>query len=789
MPPSESLRQSKYKLLGLVGHGQFGQVFCAVHRQTRQLVALKNLERQRFPTHQFLRELRFLLSLQHPHIVSCYAIEHTQTGRYLVMDYCEGGTLRSLMEEENHLCLEQSLQVICDILQGLEHAHGRGIVHCDIKPENILLCFKPKGWTAKISDFGIARLSQELSTQGTGNTGSPAYMAPERFYGQYSATSDLYSVGIMLFELLAGYRPFTGAPATLMGAHLNQQVRFPDAVPPAIQPIIQKSLQKLSARRFPSATAMLEALHQAAAELSININSSIFSLDKPLLESWVVPSACVFDASQCDRLPIAPVYLDVMQGSQRVVPPGARPLQPDTDLESIKIDQLDHKKETLNQLPSDASRRDLSDLQPQETLVAYGVADHVGFQLRTTRSVLATRQSQVVSAFADSSGAIESPSVRHVDEGEEGDELAHPDQRLSSKTGVKSQGSDQADQLGMDLDSANNADLETSAAIDPEVERHGKSGANEAKTAIKTARAIASQTLSTLSASVLFDQPIQGIAVRPQGCYVVTQHTLHLLSTHQLCQSEPMAELIHQFEQDCTLAIEKSGQWIATVTDMRQVLPKSGFSTLSFYPLSSATRAPTLAKHPIRLAFAGEASALLQAIALDSRHVAVVSDVPPKNGSTPSSAKRQRSPKAHPGGTYLEVFTRRGQLVGALSLPLLLGQVFATSTPYRFLATDQYDLYSILQIDLKPFRILRFALQIVPQFLVSASWGHIVMNAQGHIILLDQQGCQVNRIEGPANPTAIALVEPAGLFIATQDKKHGRLYTIDLKELGVDILF
>ncbi|MDX2097382.1 MAG: serine/threonine-protein kinase, partial [Leptolyngbyaceae cyanobacterium bins.59] len=195
------LKRSKYRLLGLVGQGQFGRVFCAVHRKTGHLVALKDLDQKRFPTHKFLRELRFLLSLRHRNIVNCQALEHTRTGRYLVMDYCEGGTLRGLMEGEGCVDVAQSLKLTGDILAGLAHAHSRGIVHCDIKPENILLSFQEQQWVGQISDFGIARLSQEMA-EDAGNTGSPAYMAPERFYGQYSPASDLYAVGVMLFELL-----------------------------------------------------------------------------------------------------------------------------------------------------------------------------------------------------------------------------------------------------------------------------------------------------------------------------------------------------------------------------------------------------------------------------------------------------------------------------------------------------------------------------------------------------------------------------------------------------------
>ncbi|KAM3090046.1 serine/threonine-protein kinase [Phormidesmis sp. 146-35] len=273
------LNRSKYRLLGLVGQGQFGRVYCAIHRKTGQIVALKALERSRFPTRQFLRELRFLTSLQHPHIVAFQALEHVDDRRYLVMDYCEGGTLRSLMEYRLHPAL--SVKLVADVLSGLDHAHNNGVIHCDIKPENILLSLQPMGWSARISDFGIARLSQELEQNSNGLTGSPAYMAPERFYGQYSRSTDLYAIGILLFELLVGHRPFSGVPSELMSAHLNQSVQIPDCVPAPLQSLLLKSLQKLQARRFHSAAEMLSALKsvlQSCPELKINPRSPNFSL-------------------------------------------------------------------------------------------------------------------------------------------------------------------------------------------------------------------------------------------------------------------------------------------------------------------------------------------------------------------------------------------------------------------------------------------------------------------------------------------------------------------------------
>lgn len=263
------MQASRYHILGLIGQGQFGKVYCASDRRTGQLVALKELTHQRAPTNQFLQELWFIISLQHPNIAACLALEHIQNGRYLVMDYCEGGTLRHLLEQRHSLRLQESLQLIIGVLKGLHYAHQRGIIHCDIKPENILLTLKPQGWHSKLSDFGIARhlpnsgslSSAQKPSMFTG--GSPAYMAPERFYGLYSPQSDLYAMGVVLFEILTGDRPFHGLPGELMWAQLNQRLQVPDFVSEALQVVLQKALEKLPARRYSTALEMAEALQQA----------------------------------------------------------------------------------------------------------------------------------------------------------------------------------------------------------------------------------------------------------------------------------------------------------------------------------------------------------------------------------------------------------------------------------------------------------------------------------------------------------------------------------------------
>ncbi len=265
---AHAAQTSRYRLLDLAGQGQYGQVYVGVNRESGELVAIKVLNERHLLTRGFLRELNFLLTLQHPHVVGCQAIDYIrscQPGqsqyRSLVMDYCVGGTLRSLLEQEQSLPLATALRIVLDVLAALGYAHHRGIIHCDLKPENILLAVTPTGWQAKVSDFGVARLIEDAA--GTGHTGSPAYMAPERFYGQTAPASDLYAVGIVLYEMVVGDRPFHGTPAELMAAHLSRPYSLPQTLPFLVRSIITKALNKLPQRRYKSAAEMAMAVELA----------------------------------------------------------------------------------------------------------------------------------------------------------------------------------------------------------------------------------------------------------------------------------------------------------------------------------------------------------------------------------------------------------------------------------------------------------------------------------------------------------------------------------------------
>lgn len=246
----------QYKILDLIDRNRSDKVFAALDYKTGQLVALKKLDCQRLFSKDCLRKLRCLFSLSHPHIVNCRSLEQTGKDRYLVMDYCAAGTLRESIDSSEKLSWHQSLQLIIDILSGLQYAHERGVIHGNIRPEHILLNIDDRGWTAQIANFGSIESESN-------NLESLAYKAPEHFAERYLGSGDLYAVGIILFELIVGQHPFAEMAADFKSAHLHQPVIIPDSVPLALHPAIATALEKDPRHRFLSASEMLRAVRLA----------------------------------------------------------------------------------------------------------------------------------------------------------------------------------------------------------------------------------------------------------------------------------------------------------------------------------------------------------------------------------------------------------------------------------------------------------------------------------------------------------------------------------------------
>lgn len=280
-----SICDGEYRLLGLVGQGQFAQVYCAVHRRSGRLFAIKQIRHARRHTSEeglkyeqqnglrnekeTTKEAVLLRQLYHPNILKC----HVASEQRLILDYCEVGTLRSHLStafspqfKPGHLSSLTIKYLIEDILEGLIYLHRHGVVHSDLKPENILLTMPiPNRLTAKISDFGCAH-PLDQPNQSKVEIGSPYYAAPERFEGYSSIASDLYSVGIMLYELWVGDRPFTGTHHQLQRAHKSDSPYFPSTLPPAVQHLLSTALHKQPGSRFANAADMLDAFKKVESD-------------------------------------------------------------------------------------------------------------------------------------------------------------------------------------------------------------------------------------------------------------------------------------------------------------------------------------------------------------------------------------------------------------------------------------------------------------------------------------------------------------------------------------------
>ena len=256
----------RYEILAASGRGGMGLVYRARHLTLDKEVALKVLAANPTGDYEirFAREARALARLDHPSCVR--VLDHGQSEgiHYLVMEHLEGETLGELISE-GRLPTKRAVKIASQLLFALAHAHEHGVIHRDVKPENVMLV---KGGTrAVLIDFGLASISDEAGLTGNGMCfGSPSYLAPERLLGQpHDTRTDLYAFGVILYEMVAGVRPFHGeSPRETMQLALHRPPRPIRAVrrdiAPALERVISRALAKDPKRRFADAEEMLLAL-------------------------------------------------------------------------------------------------------------------------------------------------------------------------------------------------------------------------------------------------------------------------------------------------------------------------------------------------------------------------------------------------------------------------------------------------------------------------------------------------------------------------------------------------
>ncbi|PYM28152.1 MAG: serine/threonine protein kinase [Candidatus Rokuibacteriota bacterium] len=266
----------RYELLGVLGQGAMGIVYKARDRELDREVAIKTLQRQdargsgadvEAIAGRLSREAMAAARLSHPGIVTVYDVGRFAGTPYVVMEYFTGRTLTELLES-GPLSPDRAVHVALQVCRALAYAHGQGVVHRDVKSSNIMV---DTGWHAKLTDFGVARIVDKPANDAGMMIGTPAYMSPEQARGGATdARSDLFSVGVVLYEALTGATPF---PGTDLARVLDDVVRLDPvpprernfAVSPALDAVVRRVMGKVPDDRYPDAMSLAEALAQAGA--------------------------------------------------------------------------------------------------------------------------------------------------------------------------------------------------------------------------------------------------------------------------------------------------------------------------------------------------------------------------------------------------------------------------------------------------------------------------------------------------------------------------------------------
>ena len=261
------LLDGRYEILEEIGRGGMAVVYRSMDHRLNRYVAVKILKEELSRDEDFRRrfhaESQAVAMLSHANIVAVYDVNHSGEADYIVMELIDGLTLKQYMQQRGALSWREALHFATQIAKAIEHAHSRGIVHRDIKPHNIMIL---KDGSVKVADFGIARLNSSQSTLTREALGSVHYISPEQAKGsQVDARSDLYSLGVVMYEMLTGKPPYDGeSPVAIAIQHINSTPTPPRQINPSIplglqQITLHAMCSDLSAR-YSSATAMIEDL-------------------------------------------------------------------------------------------------------------------------------------------------------------------------------------------------------------------------------------------------------------------------------------------------------------------------------------------------------------------------------------------------------------------------------------------------------------------------------------------------------------------------------------------------
>jgi serine/threonine protein kinase len=269
-----------YELVDVLGHGGMSVVFKARHKLTEQEVALKILPPELAANQQvksrFVEEAKALAALDHPNIVHLYNFGQEGGSFVLAMQFVQGKTWERLILEQKRLDWRVSSRIAIDVLRALEYAHGRGVIHRDMKPSNVLV--RAHDASATVMDFGIAKMAQSTKLTATGQTmGTVRYMSPEQVRGkEVDLRTDIYSLGATLYESLVGDTPFDGSTHfDIMTKHLNELPKPPRAhgveLPAIIEDAVMRCLKKRVDDRFDNAREMRKVLESALRDSDLGL--------------------------------------------------------------------------------------------------------------------------------------------------------------------------------------------------------------------------------------------------------------------------------------------------------------------------------------------------------------------------------------------------------------------------------------------------------------------------------------------------------------------------------------
>ncbi len=265
-------RLGKYEIRAVLGRGAMGTVYEGWDPVIARRVAIKTVRmpdeadsEEHEQLDRFRKEAQAAGRLHHPNIVGVFDYAETGELAYIVMEFAAGRTLKAMLEGGVPPALAEVGPLMDGLLSGLEYSHAHQVIHRDIKPANVIVT---DTGALKIADFGIARIGSSTMTQAGTIMGTPAYMSPEQFQGGAIDTrTDIYSAGVVLFQLLTGKRPFEGGMATIMHAVLTSEAPLPSAlsarVPPAVDQVVARAMARAPGERYPTAGAFNAALQRA----------------------------------------------------------------------------------------------------------------------------------------------------------------------------------------------------------------------------------------------------------------------------------------------------------------------------------------------------------------------------------------------------------------------------------------------------------------------------------------------------------------------------------------------